>query len=230
MAKTNTGNKGDELLEDPNSLADKLSQSEDFVKNNRNVLMYAAIAVAVVGAGIFFYWSQLKEQNQEAQVSMINGVYFWEQDSTKQALKENLVDIADENGMTDAGNLAKFYVGTAYLKQGKYEDAINYLKGFSSSDLLLQARVYSLIGDAYMEQKDLENAATYYTKAVDYKPNQYYTPEYCMKAGLAYELSKQYEPAVKMYDKVIKEFWQAAEVNDAKKYKARAEELMVAEK
>jgi tetratricopeptide (TPR) repeat protein len=230
MAKTNTGNKGNELLEDPNSLADKLSQSEDFVKNNRNVLLYAGIGFAVVMGGLFFYWSQLKEQNKEAQVSMINGVYYWEQDSTKQALKENLVDVADENGMTDAGNLSKFYVGTAYLKQGKYEDAISYLKDFSSNDLLLQARVYSLIGDAYMEQKDLENAATYYQKAVDYKPNQYYTPQYCMKAGLAYELSKNYESAVKMYNKVINEFWQAAEVNDAKKYKARAEEELLTEK
>jgi tetratricopeptide (TPR) repeat protein len=157
---------------------------------------------------------------------MINGVYYWEMDSTKQALKENLVDVADENGSTDAGNLSKFYVGTAYLKQGKYEDAINYLKDFSSNDLLLQARVYSLIGDAYMEQKDLENAASYYQKAIDYKPNQYYTPEYCMKAGLAYELNKDYESAVKVYNKVINEYWQASEASDAKKYKARAEELL----
>ena len=228
MAKTNTGNKGHELLEDPNSLAEKLSSSEEFVKKNRNILLYAGLGFAVIIGGLFFYKFQLKEQNQEAQVSMINGVYFWEQDSTKQALKENLVDIADENGATEAGNLAKFYVGTAYLKQGKYEDAINYLKDFSSNDLLMQARVYSLIGDAYMEQKDLENASVYYNKAVDYKPNQYYTPEYCMKAGLAYELSKDYESAINMYNKVINEYWQAPELNDAKKYKARAEELMAA--
>jgi len=228
MAKTNTGNKGNELLEDPNSLADKLSKSEDFVKNNRNILLYVGVGLAAVLAGVLFYRSQLKEQNQESAGIYDHGVYYWEQDSTKQALKENLVDVADENSMTDAGNLAKFYVGTAYLKQGKYEDAITYLKDFSSDDLLLQARVYSLIGDAYMEQKDLENATIYYNKAVDYKPNQYYTPEYCMKAGLAYELSKDYESAVKMYDKVINDYWQASEVNDAKKYKARAEELMAA--
>jgi tetratricopeptide (TPR) repeat protein len=225
MTKTTSGNKGNEILEDPNSLAEKLSQSEEFVKKNSNLLLYIGLGLAVAVGGFFFYKSQLSEQNKEAQVSMINGVYFWEEDSTKQALK-NLVDVADENGSTDAGNLAKFYVGTAYLKEGKFEDAITSLKDFSSNDLLLQARVYSLIGDAYMEQKDIENAASYYQKAVDYKPNQFYTPEYCMKAALAYELNNDYESAVKMYNKVINEYWQAPEVNDAKKYKAKAEEML----
>ncbi|MFL5729839.1 MAG: tetratricopeptide repeat protein [Cytophagaceae bacterium] len=225
MAKTNTGNKGNEVLEDPSSLAEKLSQSEDFVKKNKNILLYVGLGVLLLAGGVFFYWYQLQEQNQEAQVSMIDGVYYWEQDSTKQALKSGLLEVADDYGSTDAGNLSKFYTGTAYLKQGKYDDAITYLKDFSSNDLLLQARVYSLIGDAYMEQKNFEDATAYYQKAVDYKPNQYYTPEYCMKAGLAYEQNKDYASAVKVYDKVINEYWQASELTDAKKYKARAEEL-----
>ena len=35
----------------------------------------------------------------------------------------------------------------AYLKQGKFELARLYLEDFSSSDLLIQARAYSLVGD-----------------------------------------------------------------------------------
>src|SRR5438045_2023587 len=122
MAKTHTGDKGNTITEDPNSLDNKLTQSEDFVKKNKNLLMYVGIGLAVAVGGFFFYKAQLSEQNKEAQASMINGVYYWEMDSTKAALKENLVDVADENGSTDAGNMAKFYVGSAYLKQGKFED------------------------------------------------------------------------------------------------------------
>jgi len=43
------------------------------------------------------------------------------------------------------------------LKQGKFEDAIEYLKKFNAGDLLIQARAYSLIGDAYLELKDNED-------------------------------------------------------------------------
>ena len=39
------------------------------------------------------------------------------------------------------------YAGVSYLKQGKFELARLYLEDFSSSDLLIQARAYSLVGD-----------------------------------------------------------------------------------
>jgi tetratricopeptide (TPR) repeat protein len=229
MAKVKEKNKGNEIMEDPNALIDTIHKSEEFVKKNRNILLYVILGAVLIVGGFLWYRMTLKEENAEAQASMVNGVFYWESDSLKQALKEKLVDIADEQGATDAGNLSKFYVGTAYLKQGKFEDAITYLKDFSSKDLLLQAKVYSLIGDAYMDLKDTDNAIDYYNKAVDYKPNEYFTPQYCMKAALAYELKQDYESAVKMYDKIIKDYSKASELNDAKKYKARAEGLALAE-
>ena len=230
MAKVKEKNKGNEIMEDPNALIDSIHKSEEFVKKNRNILLYVIVGLIVIIGGFLWYRMNLKDENETAQASMINGVFYWESDSLKQALKEQLLDIADEQGATDAGNLSKFYVGTAYLKQGKYEDAITYLKDFSSSDLILQGWVYARIGDAYMELKDTDNAIDYYNKAVDYKSNEYFTPQYCMKAALAYELKQDYESAVKMYDKIIKDYSKASELNDAKKYKARAEGLALTEK
>jgi Tetratricopeptide repeat. len=63
--------------------------------------------------------------------------------------------------------------------------AIYHLEDFKVNDLLVQPRAYSLMGDAYMEQKDYENAAKYYDKASSYEPNKQFTPIYLMKAGLA---------------------------------------------
>ncbi|MDZ7647512.1 MAG: hypothetical protein U5K54_10235 [Cytophagales bacterium] len=55
-----------------------------------------------------------------------------------------------------------FISAAIYLKQGKYPLAIFHLEDFSQAIFLVQARAYSLMGDAYMEQKDFENAAKYY--------------------------------------------------------------------
>ncbi|MBX7126564.1 MAG: tetratricopeptide repeat protein, partial [Cyclobacteriaceae bacterium] len=104
-----------------------------------------------------------------------------------------------------------------------YELARLYLEDFSSSDLLVQARAYSLIGDANMEQKKYDEAARYYSKAADYKPNKFFSPIYLMKLALAYEKLEQSDKAIKTYQRVIDEYFDSSEVQNAKRYKARLE-------
>jgi hypothetical protein len=41
--------------------------------------------------------------------------------------KFGFIKIADEYSGTDAGNLANYYAGMAYLNTGKYNEAIDYL-------------------------------------------------------------------------------------------------------
>jgi TolA-binding protein len=111
----------------------------------------------------------------------------------------------------------------SFLKQGKFEAARLYLNDFSSNDLLIQARAYSLIGDAYSEEQNYKEAANYYEKAANYRPNKYFTPAYLMKAALAFEKSDQIEKAIKAYDEVITKYWESAEYQNARKLKARLE-------
>jgi len=125
--------------------------------------------------------------------------------------------------MTPAANLANYYAGVICLKQGKFPLAEYYLKDFKSNDLLVQARAYSLLGDAYMEQSKFDEAAGAYHNASTYKPNKYFTPSYILKEALAYEKLNQNDKAIAAYDRLIKEFWDAQEVNTAKKLKARLE-------
>ncbi|GEO04239.1 hypothetical protein AAE02nite_19030 [Adhaeribacter aerolatus] len=232
MAKNTLKKESDlEILENPDVLADRLTHgSEDFVKKNRNVLLglFAVIAAAVVG-GLLFY-NFRSSQNEEAQAAMFQAVHYFEADSLNVALKgdgqhEGFVAIADEYGSTKAGNLAKFYAGVAYLKQGKYQEALNYLEDYKSDDLILQGRALSLQGDAQMELGKKQEAAELYMKAANYKANEFFSPQYLLKAGMAYEESNNYNGAVEAYDKIINSYPNAAEVTDAKKYKARAELL-----
>ncbi|MBL3654998.1 tetratricopeptide repeat protein [Fulvivirga sediminis] len=222
----NTTEHHNELLENPEALADQLTKTEEFLEKNKTIVL-AIIAIFVVGvAGYFGFKYYKNSQNDKAQNEMFQAVYYFESDSLDLALNGDgnrlgFLDIIDEYGITEAANLAHYYVGAAYLKQGNFDDAISHLEEFSAGDLLVQARAYSLIGDAYMEKGEFESAASYFQKAADYKPNKYFTPEYLMKAALAYEKLNQVDEAKESYDKIINNYWDSNLIQTAKKYKAR---------
>jgi predicted negative regulator of RcsB-dependent stress response len=217
-----------EIFENADSLQKELGKAEGFLKSNQKVLTYVGGAILALVIGVLAYNYYTKSQDEEAQKSLFTAVNAWESDSLAKALKgdganEGLIDIADNYGSSDAGNLARFYAGVALLKQGKYDDAIERLKSFSSSDLLLQGRAYSLIGDAYLEKKNAEEAISYYKKAVDYKANKSFTPIYLMKLASAQEVAKDLKGAVETYTSIIEKYPTSGEVTNAKKYKSMAE-------
>ena len=224
MSKTQTNSKL-EFLEDPAALAGSLGKAELFFEKNQKLVLGLLGGIVLVVAGFIGYRYWVGSQDQEAQTAMFPSVYEWESDSLKKALNgnganEGLVAIADEYSAAPAGNLANFYAGVALLKQGKFDDAIEKLKNFKSSDLLVQGRAYTLIGDAYMEKKAYGDAIDYYKKAADYKPNQYFTPAYLMKLALAYEQNKQNQDAIDTYSSIIDKYPTSSEAANAKKYKS----------
>ena len=185
-------------------------------------------AILLIAGGYFGWNYYIDSQEGEAQKEMFQAIRYFEADSLNLAFNgdgNNLgfKQIIEEFGKTPAGNLANYYAGAIHLKQGKFPLAIFYLEDYKANDLLIQPRAYSLIGDAYMEQKDYENASKWYNKAADYKPTKEFTPSYLMKAALAFEKLNQKEKAMEAYQKLIDNFWESSEVQNAKKYKARLE-------
>ncbi|RRB03744.1 tetratricopeptide repeat protein [Larkinella rosea] len=224
MSKTQTNSKL-EFLEDPAALAGSLGKAELFFEKNQKLVLGLLGGIVLIVAGFIGYRYWIDSQDQEAQTAMFPSVYEWEADSLKKALNgnganEGLLTIADENSATPAGNISNFRSGFALLKLGKYDDAIDRLKKFSSSDLLVQARAYALIGDAYMEKKSYSDAIDYYKKAADYKPNAQFTPGYLMKLAVAYEQSKQNQEAIDTYGSIIDKYPTSSEAANAKKYKS----------
>lgn len=201
------------------------------VEKYKNLLLILLGVVTVGIAGYFYYQYTLEESNKEAQNAIYPAVYYFEQDSLDKALKGDgkvlgLLDISETYSGTKTGKLAHFYTGVIYLKQGKFEEAISHLNDFSSNDYLLQARAYSLTGDANMELAKYDEAASYYQKAADYKPNEQFTPVYLMKLALAYESLNENKKASDTYDIILNKYPKSPELNDAKKYKARVDALV----
>jgi len=228
MAKKGKKVKHHDMLEKPEALAEQISNTEQFVEKHQTLMLSVLGVVALIVAGGFLYKYYMNNQNELAQDEMFQAVYYFEQDSLDLALRGDgnrfgFLDIINEYGGTKAGNLANYYAGAIYMLKGNYNSSIPFLKDFSSDDILLQARAYSLLGDAYMESDDFVKAADYYNKAASYKSNKEFTPTYLLKAALAYKLNGQNDKAIEQYDKIIDEYKNTPEYNNARKYKALIE-------
>ena len=219
-------------IENTDAINETLSKSEEFINNNKNKIftVLGVIVFILLGFSIFSYIKS--NQNNTAQEEMFQAVYYFEKDSLVQALNGDgnnygFLEIIDEYGLSDAANLSKFYAGASYLKLGNYENAINYLDEFSSSDLLIQARAYSLIGDAYVEIGDYDNAIYYFKKASNENPNEFFTPSYLLKLAIVYEETGDLESALDTYEEIIEEFKNSPEFQTSLKNKSRIEGLLL---
>lgn len=220
--------KGEELLENPQAIAETLNKTEQFLEHNRKMVLIVGGAIAAV-VGLYFlynYWTTTR--NETAQKELFQAVYYFEADSLDKALSGDgnnygFLEIINKYGMTKAANLSHYYTGAIYLKKGEFQSAIDHLEKFSSNDLLIQGRAYCLIGDAYMESDDYKSAAKFYEKAADYNANEHTSPNYLIKAAIAYEEMQDFKSAYKCYNTIVEKYVNSSEYQTARKHKARLE-------
>ena len=217
------------IIEEPEVLVDK---AEVFFqdKKNKNLTFIIGGIIILATVGWFLYKGQIESKDTEAQEEMFQALYFYEADSLNKALDGDglnfgFVQIINDYSGTDAANLASLYAGNIYMKLGDYTNAIKYLGDFSSSDYVVQARAYSLLGDSHMELEQYAEAVSFYEKAVDYKPNESYTPVYLQKLAIANENAGNIAQAAEAYDVIISDYVKHRLVQEAKKQKARLDAL-----
>jgi tetratricopeptide (TPR) repeat protein len=179
------------------TLDETASKTEDFVAKNQKIIIGVVGAIAVVLVGYLAYQKFVAAPKEdEAATEMFQAQQYFQQatdgvasDSLyKLSLKGaegkfGFVDIADKYSGTDAGNLANYYAGIAYLNTGKYTEAIEYLGNFKSEDIVLSALAKGAIGDAYSQNNQPKEALENYVKAVEVNKNDFTTPRFLLKAG-----------------------------------------------
>src|SRR6202789_1252122 len=146
---------------------------------------YVLLAIIVIAAGFFAYRNLVSEPNEkQATEAMFRAEQYYRLDSARLALNGDNINagflkIISRYGGTKAANLAAYYAGSCYLKLGDFNNAVRYLKDFSTPDQLVQERAYGLLGDAYSEQNKKEEAAEQYKKAgTSFEKDELFSPEY----------------------------------------------------
>jgi TolA-binding protein len=212
------------LEDEKNPVAELHSAWEKYGKQ----LSIALAAIILVVGGFFAYRSMVSEPNEKkASEAMFRAEEYYRMDSARLALNGDQVNagflkIISNYSSTKAGKLAAFYAGSCYLKMGDFNNAVKYLKDFSSPVQQLQERAYGLLGDAYSEQNKKEEAAEQYKKAGTYfEKDELFSPEYLFRSGYLYESMGKTQDAIAMY-KIIKDKYPASQRGaEVDKYLAR---------
>ena len=227
MAKKQDGTEGKII-----AVEEALGRTEQFIEKNQKIIIIVLATIMALVLGYFgvkqFY---IKPQETKAHAEMFYAEKYFELDSLDLALNGDgehigFLDVIDNYSITKASKLAKYYTGIIYLKKGKYEEAITYLKGFNGDDQIIAAIATSSIGDAYMELNNLDKALEYYLKAADQNPNNFTSPQNLMKAGFVYEEKNDWTNALKMYEKIKKEYFKSQESREIDKYIAKAKGML----
>jgi tetratricopeptide (TPR) repeat protein len=203
-------------------------KTEQFFEDNQKIILGVVAAIIVIIGGYVGYKKFIiAPKETEAASQMFRAEQYFQQDSFRIALDgkgqyPGFLQIIDDYSMTDAANLSYYYAGVSYLHLGEYENAIEYLGKFDSDDEVLSVIAEGATGDAYMELGETDKAISAYIAAADDKNNKFTSPVYLMKAAQALEGKGETEKAVKLYERLEKEFPTSNEGRAAEKYKARA--------
>lgn len=219
-----------EVLENPEVLAERIGRGEAFLKQNSKVLGGVLAAAVILIGGILFFQINNQNQNEKAQAEMFQAVYFYEQDSIDFALNgdginKGFLTIAEDYPRTDAANLAHFYIGSIYLSQKNFQEALTHLEDFSADDYLVQSKAIALIGDAQLELGQTDQAISSYSKAARTNENKYTTPKYLAKLAVAQEEAGKIADAIATYAEIEEKYYESFEYAAARKHKARLEGL-----
>ncbi|MDI9310688.1 MAG: tetratricopeptide repeat protein [Limnohabitans sp.] len=183
-----------------NALDETANKTEEWVAKNQNIILSVVGGIALVVAGYLMYNKFIVTPSEnEAAGDMYQAQKYFQQAVDAQTPKANdslfnlalnggegkqgFLDIAKNHSGTDAGNLAHYYAGMAYLNLKQYQKAIDELDQFKTNEAFTKAVAIGATGDAYAELNKAEQALEFYIKAAESNKNDVTTPRFLLKAG-----------------------------------------------
>lgn len=226
MAKTKSNSKNtDEKLLD---LVEVQHRTKDFWAHNQQKvsLIGGGLLLALAGFLAYIFMYQQPRQIRAVEQMMLAQQQF-EKDSFRLALTNpgggysGFLDIIESYSGTKTANLAKYYAGLCYLHLGQYDAALDYIKDFKANDAITPITRLGTIGDAYSEKKDMDNAISYYKRAIGAGNNDLLTPYYIKKLAQLYLYQKDNANALSQFTALKKQYPLSPEATDVDKYIAK---------
>lgn len=209
------------------NVAEAVSKTDEFFKKYSSIIYGVVIGVLVIALAIIAYnrfilqpkKAQAVEQMAQAERWFEAGEYELSINGDDNSL--GFDDIIASYG-SKAGKAVYLYDGVAKYHTGDYEGALSALKKYSGKDPIMLGRAQACIGDTYVELGELENALSWYQKAVKTSDNAF-AAGYLIKAGIVAEELGDNAKALSFYKEVKDKWANAPEAMEIDKYITRIE-------
>ncbi|MDB5232134.1 MAG: hypothetical protein JWN76_2939 [Chitinophagaceae bacterium] len=204
---------------------DTLRTVSNFWQRNQKLIISVATAIVILVAGWVLYQEWVvKPKETKAQDAIFKAQQYFAQDSFRLAYEGNtsfkgFKYIANNYSGTKPGNLAEYYAGVCCLHTGDFNNAVKYLKDFSTDADQIQMMAYGALGDAYSELNKKQEAVDAYKKAASaFKQDDFNSSEYLFRAALLNETMGKTNEAVALYKELKENFPKTDKGFQADKY------------
>ena len=209
------------------NVAEAVSKTEQFFKENSKIIYGCVIAVLAIAVCILAYnrfilqpkKAQAVEQMAQAERWFEAGEY--ELSLTGDDNSLGFEDIIAKYG-SKAGQAVYLYDGIANYRTGNFEAALSALKKYKGTDPIMLGRAQACVGDTYVELEKYSDAISWYTKAAKTTDNVF-AAGYLLKAGIAAEELGDSAKALSFYKEIKDQYANAPEAMEIDKYITRIE-------
>lgn len=188
-----------------NALNNTLTATGETILKNRKAIGVALGVLIVVALGIMAYIFMYSNPRAEKAMEAFNNVATTATNDTTAA--KAYQDVANQHSGTTAANLANLAAAEHYYEIGKFQEAINSLEKFSTSEVVMMSQAYCLKGDCFVNLKQYDKAIQAFDKAISTAgDNDASTPRFLDKKATVYDAQKQYAKALECYETIKKDY------------------------
>lgn len=203
MASQNQQQQDETAIDKMNS---QLTAAGNRIANNKKIIFWGVGIILVVAAFVLSYLFIYRNPHLQGAYEAYNKVETEVMGNDSLAAVKYM-EVANKYKHDKAGKLAALSAGQALYNEGKYEQAAEYLKRFSSDDDVLEANTLVLVGDCYVNMQKYDEAIDYFQKAVrKANSNPQITPRVLLKEANVYDEQKKYDKALDCYNQIKDNF------------------------
>jgi tetratricopeptide (TPR) repeat protein len=183
-----------------------------YAGHKKQVGTVLTVAVVVV-LGVVVYLNNQATNNEKASTDLAKVYSFFDGGQYQQAIDgiperniPGLKSIVENYGGTRSGDMARFYLASAYYSMGKYDDALEQFE--DTGDLGPRLGVARLSGMAgcYEARQKYSEAGEYYEKAATAYADDINAAENLNNAARSYASAGNKEKALELYKKLKKSY------------------------
>lgn len=174
-------------------------------KNNRSTIIMICIIVVLIIFGLILYF-YIANSNSAKADEAVSRADMEMNDSISLVLYQEAAGMGHKSG-----NRASAMAAIELYRQGKYEDALKYLKDTNLKDEVAASGVYMLTGDCYVNLQQYPEALKAYDKAISKADkNPLLVPVALIKKANIYRAEKNYEAEYEALKTVVEKYPQFA--------------------